>query len=328
MMSCDGIFSTFRIRDIELANRIVVPPMVQVRPITSPEGIAWYRRLAAGGAGLVIVEATGVPRFRNELTPKTLRALVDAIHVGGAKVAIQLFPVRIGQKTEPDDLSLEQIEAMIDHYGKAATICRKAGFDGVEPHGAHGYLLNRFFMPDRNCRTDAFGGSLENRVRLAVRIVRRIREAVGENLLILFRHTPTGDAYTMEDSLSFAGQLVRAGIDVLDISPARRAAVADLAAPFKARLSVPVIAVNGMEDPEEAERAVREGRCDLVAVGRQMIADAQWPRKVRDGKREEIRRCTKCDKGCFGNLRKHKPVECVLWPEHELTGYMPQGGDS
>ena len=271
---------------------------------------------------MVIIEATGVPRFGKDLTPETLKPLVDAIHSSGAKAAIQLFPVNVGDKADPDGLTLQQIEMMVDQYGRAAAVCREAGLEGVEPHGAHGYLLNQFFMPDRNHRSDEFGGALDNRSRLAVQIVRRIREIVAEDLLILYRHTATGSDYTIDDSLQLAERLIDAGVDVLDISPARQTSVADLAAPFKARLSVPVIAVNGMEEPEEAERALSEGRCDLIAVGRQIIADAQWPNKVRQGKLAEIRTCKKCDEGCFGNLHEGKPVECVLWPEDELVPYM------
>ena len=311
------MFSALKIRGCEVRNRIVVPPMVQVRGITSAEGIGWYRRLAGGGAGLVIVEATGVPVFGRELTAGALRPLVEAIHSGGAKAAIQLFPIRFGEGAHPDELSAERIETMVEQYGEAAEVCREAGFDGVEPHGAHGFLLNQFFMPDRNHRTDAWGGSLDKRCRLACRIVERIRQTAGEDLVILYRHTPTGNEYTIEDSLTLAERLIDAGVDVLDISPARRETAADLAAPFAARFSVPVIAVNGMEDPEEAEKALREGRCDLVAVGRQMIADAEWPDKVREGRPDEIRRCTHCDEGCYGNLTDGKPVECVLWDEDE-----------
>ena len=131
-------------------------------------------------------------------------------------------------------------------------------------------------MPDKNHRTDEYGGSLDNRCRLGVRIVERIREVAGEDLLILYRHTPTGDRYGIDDSLHLADRLVDAGANILDISPAREASVADLASPFAARFSIPVMAVGGMEDPEAASAALREGKCDLIAIGRQMIADHLW----------------------------------------------------
>ena len=318
----EEIFSPLRIRNVELRNRVVVPAIHQVRHILSPEGIAWHRRLAAGGAALVIVERVPVSCFGADMTAEALRPLVEAIHSGGAAAAIQLLAAIDGDQPPPDEPSHRQIETMVDRSARAAVVCRDAGFDGVEPHGAHNTLLNRFFMPDWNHRDDEFGGPLANRCRLADRIVRRIRAAAGDELLILYRHTPVGAEYGMDESLHLAQQLIQAGLDVLDISPAQGASVADLAAPFKARCAVPVIAVGDMEDPRKAAGALRERRCDLIAICRQMIADAHWPNKVRRGRLDEIVRCTKCDEACFGNLREHKPVECVSWADDELTPYI------
>ena len=322
MSQYDELFTPLQVRHVKLCNRVVVPPMVQMRNITSPEGIAWYRRLAAGGPGLVIVEATGVPRFGEDLTAETLGPLVEAIHWEGAAAAIQLFPIRFGERVDPDGLSAEQISAALDQYAAAAAVCREAGFDAVEPHGAHGFVLNQFFMPDRNHRGDCYGGSLENRCRLGSEIVARIRESAGPDLLILYRHSPAGAEYGIDDSLHLARSLIDAGLDVLDISPAKRHWVADMAEPFKAHLDVPVIAVNDMDDPDEATAALREGRCDLVAVGRQMIADARWPKMLQAGELPTTRKCRKCDEGCHGNIARHEPVECVLWDDAELTTYM------
>lgn len=318
----DILFRPLTIRGVTLRNRIVAPPMVQVRSIVSKEGIGWYRRLAAGGAALVIVEATGVPLFGKELTVAGLRSLTDAVHAEGAAIAVQLFPVPFGQQVDLNALATRQIEDIIEQYGKTAAICREAGFDGVDPHGAHGYMLNQVFMPDLNQRTDAYGGSPENRMRMGVDIVRKMRKAAGNEMVILYRHTPEGKQYTIDDSLAFAERLIDAGLDVLDISPAKKDTVAELAAPFKAKFQVPVIAVQGMEDPDAAASALRDGRCDLVAVGRQLIADAAWPNKVREGRLSEVVPCTKCNKGCFGSLRERKPVQCVHWKTDEVAGFV------
>lgn len=319
----DTLFRPLKLRTLTLRNRIVAPPMVQVRSIVSKEGIGWYRRLAAGGVGLIIVEATGVPHFGADWTADDLRHLTDAVHAEGAAIAIQLFPVPFGQSVDINALTRQQIEGIIDQYGRAAEICREAGFDGVEPHGAHGYMINQMFMPDVNCRTDEYGGSsIENRARLGLKIVRKMRQAAGDKMLILYRHTPEGKAYTIDDSLKFAGWLIEAGVDVLDISPARKDIVAELAAPFKAKFNVPVIAVQGMDDPQTAAEALKQGRCDLVAVARQLIADANWPQKVQNGQLDQVVKCQKCNKGCFGRLREHKPVECVLWQGDEVAGFV------
>ncbi|MBN2584055.1 MAG: NADH:flavin oxidoreductase [Planctomycetes bacterium] len=315
------LFSAFTIKSVTLRNRVVVPPLVQVRPITSPEGLGWYRRMARGGAGMVIVQATNNELFGNELTPQSLRPLVDTIHSEGAAAVVQLFPGPFGRDRQVDDLSTADVEALVAAFGVAARVCRDAGFDGVEPHGAHSYLMHNFFKPDQNHRTDRYGGSAAGRARFAVESVRAMREAAGDALLLLYRHTPTGAEYGLDESIDFARHLIDAGCDVLDISPARDKSVADLAAPIRAACGAAVIAVGGMERPGDAESALTAGRCDLVAVGRQSIADAAWPEKVRQGRPDDVRRCIKCGK-CSEMLTNRVPVCCVLWDEDEVAAHM------
>jgi len=307
------LFQPLAVKGKVLRNRIVMPPMVVLRGLTTPEGIEWYGRHARGGVGLAIVESAGVDRFGHELTAEGLKPLVEAIHAGGALAAIQLFAVTASRAHSPEEPSHEELEGVIAAYRTAAEVCARAGFDGVEPHGAHGFLLNQFFSPTQNRRTDEFGGSLENRMRLALRIVGAAREGGGPDLLLLYRHTPIGEGYATVESLKLAEELVRAGVDILDISPASGAAPGDRAAPFKA-LGVPVIAVNELDDVERALEVLREGRADLVAVGRGLIADPDWPIKVQEGRLGEIVRCTRCNEKCFGNLEKGLPVECTQWP--------------
>ncbi|HPD15488.1 MAG TPA: NADH:flavin oxidoreductase [Planctomycetota bacterium] len=307
-----ALFQPLTVKGKTLRNRLVMPPMVVLRSLTGADGVEWYGRHARGGVALVIVEATSVNRFGTELTPETLRPLVDAIHAGGALAAIQLFPVTFGKPVHPARLKREEIHAIIAAYRAAAGICAQAGFDGVEPHGAHGYLLNLFFSPERNIRKDEFGGSLENRMRLALEISRAAREGIGPDRLLLYRHTPVGDGYGIEESVALAEQLVKAGVDILDISPSSIEAPGDRAAPFR-RFGVPVITVNGLDRVERAVEALEQGRADLVAVGRGLIADPDWPIKVREGRLAEIVRCTYCDEMCFGNLRKGIPIACTQW---------------
>jgi 2,4-dienoyl-CoA reductase (NADPH2) len=201
---------------------------------------------------------------------------------------------------------------MIARYATATRICRDAGFDGIEPHGAHGFLLNRFFSPAHNPRTDAYGGSLENRMRLALEIVRAVREAAGEDLLLLYRHTPvTEGSYGLDDSLVLARRLVDAGVDILDISPCGETP-GELAKPFRA-FGVPVIAVGNLDIPDRAAEVLRGERADLIAVGRALIADPDWPLKARAGRWEAITRCVRCNEKCFGNLRRNEPIACTRW---------------
>ncbi|MBT3345368.1 MAG: hypothetical protein HN404_20395 [Gemmatimonadetes bacterium] len=312
------LFEPLEVRSKLLRNRLVMPPMVQLRNITSPEGVEWYRERAAGGAGLVIVEATAVNRFGTELTVGSLRPLVDAIHAGGALAAIQLFPItfdfpRSEPPPAPADVSIDDIARIVDEFHHAASICWGAGFDGVEPHGAHGYLINQFFSPGQNTRTDLYGGPQGNRERFALQIVQVLRPLRDDGLLVLYRHTPVGNGYHIEQSVAFMERLVRAGVDILDISPSSDQAPGDRAAPFTG-LGVPVIAVNHMDEVERAVEARVEGRADLIAIGRGLIADPEWPNKVRDGRIDEVVHCERCNEGCFGHLKKGIPVTCVEWP--------------
>jgi len=302
-----------RLRTWQFRNRIVMPPMVSVRDLIGPDGLEWYRRHAQGGPGLVIIEATGIPRFDRDLRPDTLRPLVDAVHAAGALLGIQLFPVDFGTDLDVGMLTRGEIADIVRRFAQAARVCRDAGLDAVEPHGAHGYLLNRFFSPADNPRRDAYGRTLHNRMRFGLETVRAIRSEVGDALMLLYRHTPVKDgSYGIEDSLAFAQELVAAGVDVLDISPSSIDAPGDRAQPFR-RFGVPVVAVGNLDGPGRAEEALREGRADLVAVGRGQIADPDWAAKAQRGDWTGITACTKCNRLCFGNLRKRLLIACTQW---------------
>jgi 2,4-dienoyl-CoA reductase-like NADH-dependent reductase (Old Yellow Enzyme family) len=321
MMDLDikPLFRPLEVKGYTLRNRIVMPPMVSNRDIQGEDGIEWYRRHAAGGVALVIVEATAVARFRGELSAEGLRHVTDAIHDAGALAAIQLFPRTdqwpLDADMNPGDLTAKQIAGLIDQYASAARTCVEAGFDGVEPHGAHGFLLNRFFSPADNARSDGYGGDLRSRMRLGLEIVGVCRKALGRDRLLLYRHTPVrGTSYGLDDSMQFAQRLVAESVDILDISPSNGANVGQLAAPFR-RFGVPVIAVGLMDKVESAIEALRSRRADLIAIGRGLIADPDWPIKVKEGRFGEIVACTRCDEMCFGNLSKDIPIACTQWEE-------------
>lgn len=312
------LFTPLQIKNKTLRNRIVMPPLVVNRGHTGPEALDWYGSHARGGAALVIVESTDIGLFGAQLTAANMRPLVDAIHQGGALAAIQLFPgVRSNDKSllRPAQLSVQVIDGLIEQFGVAVQICAEAGFDGIEPHGAHGYILNQFFSPVLNTRYDEYGGrTLAGRMRFGLRIVAAAAAPAHEaGMLMMYRHSPLRDSfgYTIAESLLFAEQLVKAGVDVLDISPASDVAPADMAAPFK-QLGVPVIAVNEMDRVERALEALREERADLIAVGRGLIADENWPNKVRDGNFDDIIVCQHCDQ-CHADLQQGLVVGCAEW---------------
>lgn len=306
------LFEPLQVKNKILRNRIVMPPMVVNRGIIASEAQEWYGHRAKGGVGMVIVEATSVARFGFDYNADNLKPLVDTIHNGGALAVIQLFPGMFGQPDTPTLMTIEQIEQLISQYRVSVEVCAEAGFDGVEPHGAHGFLLNQFFSPIQNKRTDQYGDTLEGFMRLALNIVKAIREvAEKKNMLILYRHTPIGAGYGIEESLVLAEELVKAGLDIIDISPSSDSAPADMAVHFM-KFGIPVIAVNEMDNVQRACEALREKRANLIAVGRGLIADPDWANKVSDGRMDEIVECIKCNE-CFKDLSNGVPVGCPQW---------------
>jgi NADPH2 dehydrogenase len=308
------IFQPITIKGVTIANRIVVPPMFSNREPTCPDGIQWYRRLVAESPGLLIVQATQCKRFGSDYTAENLRPLVQAVHEKGSRIAIQLFPLRITEKVAPSEISRREIGNLVDQFTRATECCMQAGFDGVEVHGAHDYLINQFFSPRANKRTDAYGGCIENRCRFGLDLARACRKAAGNGLL-LYRHTPLEkDGYSIEDSFVLTDRLVDEGVDILDISPGSDRLPGDRAARFKHRYpGVPVIAVGHLEVVSRTVEVLRERRADLVAVGRGMLLDPSWPRKLREGRIDEVQICEGCG-GCFDRLWAGELVGCVRWP--------------
>jgi NADPH2 dehydrogenase len=306
------LFLPLQVKGKTFRNRIVMPPMVVNRGIHLPAGWDWYARHARGGPALVIVEAADSVRFGKEYAVENLKPLVEGIHQGGALAAIQIFPGWRGQKTQPADLSLEDIHNLLEQYRLAAEICLAAGFDGLEPHGAHGFLLNQFFSPEQNRRTDAYGGDIEGRMRLALEECALLQPLVAQaGALLLFRHSPVRAGYDIPESLALAKALIEGGLDILDLSPSSKSAPGDRAAPFMP-LGIPVIAVNELDQPGRALEVLREKRADLVAIGRGLIADPDWPLKVQQGRLDEIVQCQYCD-DCFACLDRGEAVVCSEW---------------
>lgn len=320
------LFSPVKIGALELRNRIVMPPMVTCMEAGSDQDHAWYVSRAKGGVGLIIREATPVRRLADPAFADRLKRTVDAVHEAGAAFAAQLMERGHGADGEAIAASATEnareatqgeLLEIIDLYAEAAAQCRRIGCDGVEPHGAHGFFLNRFFSPEHNRRTDGFGGSPERRMEMGLRVVRGVRAGVDEDCLILYRHTPKGAGYSTEDSQAFARALQDAGVDVLDVSPSNSsdaAPKADMAGALKAAVDVPAIAVGGLNDPDAAEEVLSQGRADLIAIGRGLIADAELPNKIGQGRLDEVIECVVCNEKCFGNLRRGEPIGCAQNP--------------
>jgi len=330
----------------------------------------YYAERGKGGVGLLISSSACIdPMARRRVgslvlhedrfIPK-LKEFTEAIHATGAKVLQQIsHPGRLLASSKelktaaaarsvgpsaiphlitgeiPRVLSVEEIKELVEKFGQAARIAREAGFDGVELHGTHGYLINQFFSLYSNRRNDEYGGSLENRIRFSLEVYRRVRELTGNDFLVGYRLNAREFApieTPIEDVIVLCQRLEDEGVDLfhvsagnsetpammLKISPsgsALQGCYADLAATIKEKVRVPVIAVGRISIPPMAEQILREGKADLVATGRALIADPHWPEKAFKGELDKIRCCIGCYQGCSERLAQENPITCIHNPE-------------
>jgi 2,4-dienoyl-CoA reductase-like NADH-dependent reductase (Old Yellow Enzyme family)/thioredoxin reductase len=362
MASGDSLlFSPVRIGGLEVKNRTVMPPMGtnlgHEEGFVTPRLQDYYGARAEGGVGLVIVEGACVDTVAAKASPRQividndrflpgLRGLAEAIHEGGARAAIQLMhagvaaaarltphPLAPSAFTMPDGRSTREITPddmalVAEQHAAAALRVKEAGFDGVELHAAHRYLLAAFLSPSTNRRQDSYGGQAPNRARLVVEVLRRVKEAVGPNYPVWLRMNGQEwmpDGLSNEEAVLIAGLFEEAGAAAVHISawgvkdqrqqaslPTVPGGLLPLTAAIKKALRIPVIAV-GLMSPEIGEAALREGRADLIAFGRGLIADPELPRKAAEGRPEDIRPCIAC-MHCRDGLLTGRDVECQVNP--------------
>lgn len=316
-----GLLSPLQIKTLSLKNRIVMPPLALHQATAdgevTPQILAHYfRRLQ--GVAMIIVEHSYVARngrfhahqlgiHADELLPG-LAGLAAGIKEAGVIAGIQITHAgaaasraTLGEQPAgpsairhprsdslPRSLATGEIDEIVEGFGHAAGRAVRAGFQFVEIHGAHGYLLNQFYSPLTNQRTDEYGGSRENRLRFPLRIVRRVREEVGPDFPVFYRlggddRTPGG--LTVEDAVYAAPHLVEAGVDVLDLSGGmcggRPEGLAPgyfvyLAEAVRPVVAVPLIVTGGIREPRLADSIIRSGVADLVGIGRALLADPDW----------------------------------------------------
>lgn len=313
-------------------------------------------------ATVVHPDAKGGPRkpcLYDDTMIESFRKVIDACHAYGAKVSIQLqnagpegnaknagAPIKAASsiKTQcgrdiPETLTTEEIYELIEGYGAAAERALKAGADAVEVHMAHGYLVNSFLSPRTNKRVDEFGGCFENRMRFSRLIIEKIREKVGDQLALLVRINSADEVLggnDVHDSAAIAAYLEDCGIDALHVSRAvhirdeymwapttiHGGFSADLVSEIKRAVTIPVITVGRFTEPQYAELLVREGRTDLVAFGRQSLADPELPNKAREERLEDMIPCIACLQGCVPSMYQGKPLCCLTNPflGHESEG--------
>ncbi len=366
-MNLDHLFSPITINTMTLKNRAVMPPMgtgyANADNTPGERLIGYLARRARGGTGLIITEICAVdPRgkgFPNELGLwsddfiASLSKIPEAIHREGAQVAIQLHhagretfesvtgaipeapsPIPSVILNQPcEEMSISRIAHIIDAYGTAALRARKAGFDAVEIHSAHGYLLNQFLSPFSNQRSDRYGGSDENRARFVLEIVEAVRGRVGADFPVIIRVSTdelVRGGYDLEFMKWLAPQLVSAGVDAIHASVGVYSTPGQLSIAsmdteegfnlFRARAikeaaGVPVIGV-GRISLALAEKAIAESDADLIAFGRQHLADPDFINKAKAGNLEDIRLCVACNQGCIDRLSfEMKSATCTFNPE-------------
>ena len=292
------------------------------------------------------------PCLFSDDTVESFRRVADACHAYGAKVSIQLqhagpegnsaltgyplkaasaMPASAGREI-PEAVSNEEVYRIIECYGDAARRAQQAGIDMVEVHCAHGYLVSTFISQRTNNRTDEFGGCFENRMRLPRLIIENIRRKTGGNLPILCRINACDEVeggQSVQDAAAVAAYLEQeCGVDALHVTRAvhlhdefmwapgvtHGGFNADLVTEIKRAVSVPVIAVGRFTEPQYAELLVKQGRADLIAFGRQSIADPELPAKARNGQLETLSPCIGCLLGCVPNMFAGKPITCAVNP--------------
>jgi 2,4-dienoyl-CoA reductase-like NADH-dependent reductase (Old Yellow Enzyme family)/thioredoxin reductase len=358
------LFTPISINTLEIKNRIFMPPMctayATIRGEVTDRLIAYYVERAKGGVGLINVEFTSISPvgkvfehmtgiYDDEMIPGHEK-LVDAVHEAGAKVAIQIS--HAGRRTHstvtgeipvapspiprlngevPRELTIDEIQGLVEAFGNAAVRAKRAGFDAVMIHMAHGYLINEFFSPLSNRRQDRYGGDLEGRSRFAIEVLRTVREKVGGDFPVTCRFC--GDefmpgGFDLNQSKQVAKKLEENGIDAIDVSAGTHETGYIMSAPstippgFLAHLSrgikegvqVPVGIVGRINDPVSAEEILSGGKADFVSMGRALIADPQLPIKAFEGRLEEIRPCTACNLGCNERMYLQLDISCQTNP--------------
>lgn len=314
---------------LALRNRLVLAPLYLALDGQGDAFRAFYVRRARGGVGLVIAPQStsgGLADWREPGFGAGFHPLIEGCHAAGAKVALQVFP----GGGAVDEWGTEALAALPGQYARAAVGVRAAGFDAIDIHGAHHSLFMRLLSPFQNHRADRYGGAPEERWRLQVETVRAVRAAVGDDYPILYRFSATDfcpGGVDLELTVPFAEALEGAGVDCVDVSagtsdsppgsshPGVRepyGCFADLAGQIRAVVGARVIAVGKIATRDVAESILQQGQADLVALGRPLIADPDWPLKLYEGRDDEIVPCLWDNAGCLrDSIHVGRPIRCV-----------------
>ena len=343
-----------------IKNRVVMGSMhsgLEDRFYNYPKLAAYFGERAKGGVGLIItggispnrqgwlLPAGGTMNTLGDVVPH--RLVTRAVHKHGAKILLQILHAgRYGYQPfvvsasaikspispfKPRQMSERTILNTIKDYVHSASLAKKAGYDGVEIMGSEGYLLNQFLSRHVNQREDQWGGSIENRMRFAVEIVKAIRKEVGEKFIICFRLSLLDlvhDGNTMQEVITVAKALEDAGITLLNtgigwheariptiVTSVPRAAFVDYTAEVKKHVDIPVIASNRINMPDTAEEIIASGKADMIQMARPFLADPYWVNKTATNRVDEINTCIACNQACLDHTFKNQRVSCLVNPQ-------------
>jgi mycofactocin system FadH/OYE family oxidoreductase 2 len=368
MSAYPHLFSFLTIGGVTVRNRIMQTAHVKLfahDAVDSQRNVDYQVARAKGGAGLLITgnrvvhptSTTGFPRVAWAYLPEALEAdrrLTEAVHQYDALIFAQLNHFGLNASSDSaDDLRVlwgpsavkspaygetpkamehEDIQEVVEWWGRSAELSREGGFDGTEVHISHSYLLHQFLSPLYNKRTDEYGGTFENRLRFAREVIDEVRRRVGSDWVVGVRISLTDfitGGLDVDDAIRVAQELARAGgIDYVNVTAAGyhniwRAIepsdvpdgyLVDLSAQVKAAVSLPVFAVGGIKDAAFAEGIVGAGKADMVAMTRAQIADPEFANKAREGREDEIVHCIRGNQGCIGRVFKGLPIACTVNP--------------
>ncbi|MGM0480986.1 MAG: FAD-dependent oxidoreductase [Pseudomonadota bacterium] len=317
---------------------------------------AFYEERAKGGVGLIVTGGIG-PNFRGRLTPfgsemskpwhvAKHRNVTDRVHQYGAKICMQILhagrysyhPFSLAPSAikapinpfKPKAMSDRQVRKTIKHYGRAAKLAQKAGYDGVEIMGSEGYLINQFLCLRTNKRDDQWGGSFANRMSFALQIVKAVRARVGEQFIIIFRLSMldlVDEGHTLDEVLQLGKALEQEGVNIINtgigwhearvptiVTSVPRAAFSWITERVRRELSVPVVAVNRINTPAIAEHILASGQADMVSMARPLLADPELVNKAAKQQAEKINTCIACNQACLDHVFENKRASCLVNP--------------
>ncbi|EMP57069.1 2,4-dienoyl-CoA reductase [Marinobacter santoriniensis NKSG1] len=325
----------------------------------------FYAERARGGAGLIVTGGIGpneegavfqhAAKMNTEEESDRHKVITEAVHEANGKICMQILhagryaysPTLVAPSAiqapinpfKPRELDEEGIQKQIDDYVNCAALAQRAGYDGVEIMGSEGYFINQFIVTHTNQRTDRWGGSYENRIRLPIEIVRRVRERVGENFIIVYRLSMLDlieDGSTWDEVVLLAKEIEKAGATIINTgigwhearvptiaTSVPRGAFTKVTARLKGEVSIPLVTTNRINMPDVAEQVLAEGDADMVSMARPFLADAELVLKAAEDRADEINTCIGCNQACLDHTFSGKLTSCLVNPrachETELT---------